>query len=85
MSFDVWVVSFGLSRVIVDLKMMRSPFNFSVVAGAMILDAYLLYVFFTRRARLAADPRPENVVGRYASGPPPDSPRRPPGSPAAAP
>jgi uncharacterized membrane protein YfcA len=69
MSFDVWVVSFGLSRVLVDLKMTRAPANYLVLVGAMILDAYLLYVFFTRRARLAAaipDPPPD--------GPPPDTP-----------
>jgi uncharacterized membrane protein YfcA len=73
MSFDVWVVSFGLSRVIVDLKMMRSPSNYSVIVGAMILDAYLLYLFFTRRARrIAAERRPAVVLG--ANAPPPDTP-----------
>jgi len=71
MSFDVWVVSFGLSRVLVDLKMMKAPFNYSVIAGAMILDAYMLYIFFTRRARLKADPRPQ-VVLPHVNGPPPD-------------
>ena len=85
MSFDVWVVSFGLSRVLVDLKMMRAPLNYSVLVAAMVLDAYLLYVFFTKRARMLADPRPEGVLAADANGPPPDSPRRPPGSPAAAP
>src|SRR5262245_1970422 len=39
MSFDVWVVSFGLSRVIVDLKMMRAPSNYSVLLGAVNLGA----------------------------------------------
>ena len=69
MSFDVWVVSFGLSRVLVDLKMMKAPRNYVVLVGAMILDFYLLYIFFTRRAQLAAsipDPPPD--------GPPPDTP-----------
>ena len=84
MSFDVWVVSFGLSRVLVDLKMIRAPLNYSVLVAAMVLDAYLLYIFFTKRARMLADPRPEGVLAD-ANGPPPDSPRRPPGSPAAAP
>jgi uncharacterized protein len=76
MSFDVWVVSFGLSRVLVDLKMMRAPMNYSVIVGAMILDAYMLYVFFTRRAKLAADPRPPMVLP-HANGPPPDANSRP--------
>ena len=84
MSFDVWVVSFGLSRVLVDLKMIRAPFNYSVLVAAMVLDAYLLYIFFTKRARMLADPRPDGALAD-ANEPPPDSPRRPPGSPAAAP
>jgi uncharacterized membrane protein YfcA len=58
MSFDVWVVSFGLSRVLVDLKIVAAPANYAVMVGAMILDAYLLYVFFARRARTPADPAP---------------------------
>ena len=61
MSFDVWVVSFGLSRVIADLKMMRAPMNYSVMVGAMILDAYLLYVFFKNRKARAA--LPEMISG----------------------
>jgi len=73
MSFDVWVVSFGLSRVIVDLKMMKTPANYSVIAGAMILDAYLLYVFFTRRARMPAD-HSAPVPLATANSPPPDTP-----------
>src|SRR5262252_623079 len=58
MSFDVWVVSFGLSRVLVDLKLLSAPTNYSVMVGAMILDAYLLYLFFARRTRTAATPSP---------------------------
>jgi len=58
MSFDVWVVSFGLSRVLADLKIIAAPANYSVMVGAMLLDAYLLYVFFARRARTPSDPAP---------------------------
>ena len=46
MSFDVWVVGFGLSRVLIDLKLMASPLAYSVMVLAILLDAYLLYVFF---------------------------------------
>lgn len=46
MTFDVWVVSFGLSRVLPELTLVRSPMSYSVFALAMVLDAYLLYVFF---------------------------------------
>jgi len=47
MSFDVWVVGFGLSRVLIDLKVMQSPVAYSVMAVAILLDALLLYVFFS--------------------------------------
>ncbi len=53
MSFDVWVVGFGLSRVLIDLKLMESPVAYSVMVFAILLDAYLLYIFFRAR-RLAA-------------------------------
>jgi hypothetical protein len=49
MSFDVWVVGFGLSRVLIDLKLMVSPLAYSVMVLAILLDAYLLYVFFKAR------------------------------------
>src|SRR5467141_3776461 len=46
MSFDVWVVGFGLSRVLVDLKVMQSPVAYSVMAAAILLDVYLLLSYF---------------------------------------
>ncbi len=49
MSFDVWVVGFGLSRVLIDLKLMASPLAYSVMVLAILLDAYLLHVFFKAR------------------------------------
>ena len=47
MSFDAWVVGFGLSRVLIDLKLMESPWAYSVMVVAILLDTYLLYIFFT--------------------------------------
>ena len=49
MSFDAWVVGFGLSRVLIDLKLMESPWAYSVMVVAILLDGYLLYIFFTVR------------------------------------
>ena len=49
MSFDAWVVGFGLSRVLIELKLMESPWAYSVLAVAILLDGYLLYVFFKVR------------------------------------
>src|SRR5256714_13688791 len=47
MSFDAWVVGFGLSRVLIELNLMASPWAYSVMAGTILIDVYLLYVFFT--------------------------------------
>ena len=55
MSFDVWVVGFGLSRTLITLKLSTSPLAYSAMFAAVLLDLYLLVAFFrTRRAALAA-------------------------------
>ncbi len=59
MSFDAWVVGFGLSRVLIDLRLMESPWAYSIMVSAIVLDSYLLYVFFTTR-RPAALPSDDN-------------------------
>jgi uncharacterized protein len=47
MSFDAWVVGFGLSRVLIDLNLMESPWAYSVMVITILIDTYLLYIFFT--------------------------------------
>ncbi len=59
MSFDAWVVGFGLSRVLIDLRLMESPWAYSILVSAIVLDSYLLYIFFTTR-RPAALPSDDN-------------------------
>jgi uncharacterized membrane protein YfcA len=49
MSFDAWVVGFGLSRVLIELNLMSSPSAYAVMAGTILIDVCLLYVFFTTR------------------------------------
>jgi hypothetical protein len=49
MSFDAWVVGFGFSRVLIELNLMESPWAYSVMAITILIDAYLLYIFFTKR------------------------------------
>jgi uncharacterized membrane protein YfcA len=49
MSFDAWVVGFGLSRVLIDLNLMESPWAYSVLAVTVLTDISLLYIFFTVR------------------------------------
>jgi len=59
MSFDAWVVGFGLSRVLMDVKLVASPWAYSVMVLAIVIDSYLLYIFFTTR-RPAALPSDDN-------------------------
>jgi uncharacterized protein len=47
MSFDAWIVAFGLSTLLKDLKLVESNLAFLVLLAVGILDMYLLYRFFT--------------------------------------
>jgi uncharacterized membrane protein YfcA len=49
MSFDAWVVGFGLSRVLIELKLATSPAAYNVLLAVVAIDAYLLYRFFRGR------------------------------------
>lgn len=49
MSFDVWIVGFGLSRVLIDLNLAQGPTAYGAMIIAVLLDIYLLYVFFKAR------------------------------------
>jgi uncharacterized membrane protein YfcA len=55
MSFDAWVVGFGLSRVLIELDLLESPWAYSIMAATILIDIYLLYIFF--RIREAASER----------------------------
>src|SRR5437763_107415 len=56
MSFDAWIVGFGLSRVLIELGLLASPWAYGVMAVTILVDLYLLYIFFTvRRAASKAD------------------------------
>ena len=47
MSFDAWVVAFGLSKLIHDLKLVPSNSAYLLLLGVIVLDAFLLYRFFS--------------------------------------
>ena len=66
MSFDAWVVGFGLSRVLIDLKLIESPWAYGVMALTILIDTYLLYLFFTvQKAATPADRgRPDDPLLR---------------------
>jgi uncharacterized protein len=72
MSFDAWVVGFGFSRVLIDLKLMQSPRAYGIMAVTILIDIYLLYIFFTvqqttsrRSHRLWAPLIPGDRSGSY--------------------
>jgi uncharacterized membrane protein YfcA len=52
MSFDVWIVGFGLSRVLIDLKLAQGAAAYGPMLVAVLLDAYLLFLFFARHVPL---------------------------------
>jgi uncharacterized membrane protein YfcA len=54
MSFDAWVVGFGLSRVFIDLNLIDVPWAYSVMVVTILIDAYLLYLFFRAQSAVAA-------------------------------
>jgi uncharacterized membrane protein YfcA len=51
MSFDIYVVAFGLSRVLAELKLIAIPEAYSVIGLCFVLDAYLFHGFLTKRRR----------------------------------
>jgi uncharacterized membrane protein YfcA len=48
MSFDAWIVSFGLSTLLRDLHLIDSGAAYIVMAVVVAIDAWLLYRFFAR-------------------------------------
>lgn len=47
MSFDAWIVAFGLSKLIHDLKLVPSNSAYLLLLTVIVLDAFLLYRFFS--------------------------------------
>jgi uncharacterized membrane protein YfcA len=48
MSYDAWIVGFGLSRVLIVLQLLAAPAAYGVWLSVAAIDAYLLYVYFRR-------------------------------------
>jgi len=47
MSFDAWIVAFGLSALMKELEIVESNLAYLVLVAVWLLDAVLLYYFFT--------------------------------------
>lgn len=48
MSFDAWVVAFGVSTLLQQLGLVSGPEAFLVLAGVILLDGWMMYRFFSR-------------------------------------
>ena len=46
MSFDAWIVAFGLSRLTQELGLVESNASYLILVGVGLIDIYLLYRFF---------------------------------------
>jgi hypothetical protein len=51
MSFDAWVVGFGVSTVLRDLRIVGGSSAYLFLLGVIVIDAVLLYRFFAAGAR----------------------------------
>jgi uncharacterized membrane protein YfcA len=52
MSFDAWVVGFGISTLLRELRWVESAAAYLVLFGVILVDAALLYRFFSRQTAL---------------------------------
>jgi uncharacterized protein len=51
MSFDAWVVGFGLSRTLIDVGLLGVPLAYVALAVAASVDLVLLWLFFKKQRR----------------------------------
>jgi hypothetical protein len=49
MSFDSWVVAFGLSTLLREMRIVESAAAFLLLAAVIVLDGWLLFRFFSAR------------------------------------
>lgn len=56
MSFDAWVVAFGLSKLLNTLRVIEGSRAYLLLAAVIVLDAFLLYRFFSVHADAEANP-----------------------------
>jgi uncharacterized membrane protein YfcA len=63
MSFDAWVVGFGISTLLQRLHVVESQAAFSVMLAVVLIDAALLYRFFTVGRTHSAAALPGTMAG----------------------
>jgi hypothetical protein len=53
MSFDAWIVGFGISALLKDLRLVESNLAYLVLVAVGMLDTWLLYRFFAIQLPIA--------------------------------
>jgi uncharacterized membrane protein YfcA len=59
MSFDAWIVAFGVSRLLQELGLVEGVAAYSVLVATALLDSWLLTRFFTRPIVIETAPVPD--------------------------
>jgi hypothetical protein len=62
MSFDAWIVGFGMSNVVRELGLMTGSSAYSILAVVGAIDAVLLYRFFSASSRRVPEPEAYKAV-----------------------
>jgi uncharacterized membrane protein YfcA len=65
MSFDAWIVAFGVSTVLRDIKVVEGPAAFLFLLAVILIDSWLLYRFFSKPS--ISEDRPVVEGSRAAS------------------
>ena len=68
MSFDAWVVGYGISTLLQQLHVVETEAAFAVLAGVGLLDTWLLYRFFRNQTLEALAAGPQPGVGLVSTG-----------------
>lgn len=60
-SFDAWLVGFGLSRMVERLELLPPPWAYQLLVLTIAIDALLLRTFFRSRSRSRDEPRSNHL------------------------
>ena len=66
MSFDAWIVAFGISTALRDVKIVEGPKAFLFLAAVVLIYSLLLYRFFSKRAGRATAGSPAATTPQRA-------------------
>ena len=66
MSFDAWVVGFGISTLLRELTWVEGPRAYLVLVAVIVLDAVMLYRFFAARSAAPGSDEGPGVVSARA-------------------